>query len=195
MSKLRFSWMIQTICSILSMPVFFACASDAWAALGLAQLRQNRLAEAESSLKRALELDGESVRAQTYMARLLRRTGRQKEADALGKALKEDLYNEDFAAVAPMIAGAAKAAELPPAATAQAGVFPSQPEPRPRRRGLGRWLAGTAVLAAIVGTMLGVIVALTARSPEWTLAGVLLAGVSGVILFLLAAVLLARPQR
>jgi len=57
----------------------------AWAALGLAQFRLHRRADAEASLKRALELDPNDPRAQSAMARLLQEQRQDPKAVALSQ--------------------------------------------------------------------------------------------------------------
>ncbi|MFP3937558.1 MAG: tetratricopeptide repeat protein [Phycisphaerae bacterium] len=61
----------------------------AWAALGLAQYRLGRPAEAKSSLRRALELDPESDRAQMAMESLLRTVGRRSGSQAVAQIMAD----------------------------------------------------------------------------------------------------------
>jgi len=65
-----------------------------WAALGLSLWRQKRHTEAESCLKRALELDPECSFAQAVMADLLAGTGRRVEAAHLATLMDDGSANE-----------------------------------------------------------------------------------------------------
>ena len=64
------------------------CAA-AWAAVGLAQLRLKKWREAEIALQTAVEIDPNSVEAQSAMVRLLKRRGDVRQADALAAALRD----------------------------------------------------------------------------------------------------------
>ncbi len=59
----------------------------AWAALGLAQLRQHRLPVARESLRRALEIDPNDVHAQSVMLTLLKEQGDDARAEALAEVM------------------------------------------------------------------------------------------------------------
>jgi Tfp pilus assembly protein PilF len=61
----------------------------AWAALGLAQYRLKRTPDAKSALRRALELDPTSDRAQLAMESLLRSVGRRSGSAALAQMMEE----------------------------------------------------------------------------------------------------------
>ncbi len=61
----------------------------AWAALGMAQYRMKQTAEAKSSLRRALELDPSSDRAQLAMESLLRSIGRRSGSAAVAQILAD----------------------------------------------------------------------------------------------------------
>jgi Tfp pilus assembly protein PilF len=71
-------------------------SSIAWAALGLAQLRMHRLADAEKSLRRALELNPNDIYAQSAMIALLKEQGKNEQAQALVDRLAEHSGTEEF---------------------------------------------------------------------------------------------------
>ncbi len=72
-------------------------SANAWAALGMAQLRQRRLTESESSLRRALELDPHNPRGQVAMTTLLNATGRHRQAVALASLMDDDPRTRGYA--------------------------------------------------------------------------------------------------
>jgi Tfp pilus assembly protein PilF len=72
-------------------------SSTAWAALGLAMFRMRRRAEAESSLRRALELNPEDIYAQSAMVAVLKEQGQGERALELAGALAEHSGAEDLA--------------------------------------------------------------------------------------------------
>ncbi|MCC6126374.1 MAG: tetratricopeptide repeat protein [Pirellulales bacterium] len=72
-------------------------SSTAWAALGLAQFRMHRQAEAETSLRRALALNPEDIYAQSAMVALLNEQGQGERAQELAGALAEHTGAEDLA--------------------------------------------------------------------------------------------------
>jgi len=74
----------------------FPESSDAWTALGIAQLRLRRAAEAQSSLQRALELEPNHARAQMAMASLLENVGRKDQAAALVKLMADSPETAEF---------------------------------------------------------------------------------------------------
>lgn len=63
--------------------------ATAWAAIGLAQLRQRRAEEAETSIRRALDIDPKCSEAQAAMVRLLKRRGDIRQAEVLAELLRE----------------------------------------------------------------------------------------------------------
>ncbi|MHC4716912.1 MAG: tetratricopeptide repeat protein [Planctomycetota bacterium] len=73
-------------------------SSYAWTALGIAQLRQHRHAEAESSLRRAVQLDKDNAWAKMNLAVLLDRIGKEAEARALVRLLEDDPEAKGFVA-------------------------------------------------------------------------------------------------
>ena len=77
-----------------------AGSSYAWTALGVAQLRQYRHAEAESSLNRAVELDTENTWAKMNLAIVLDETGKHDQARALVELLQDDPQAGGFVAAA-----------------------------------------------------------------------------------------------
>jgi Tfp pilus assembly protein PilF len=72
-------------------------SSTAWAALGLAQLRMHRRADAETSLHRAIELNPDDIYAQSAMVALLQDKGLDREAIKLASRLSEHAGAEDLA--------------------------------------------------------------------------------------------------
>ena len=70
-------------------------SSTAWAALGLAQYRLHRLAEAEASLRRALELNPNNIYAVSAMVGLLQDQRKDDKAEALVSMLKDEAGAED----------------------------------------------------------------------------------------------------
>ena len=75
-----------------------AGSSTAWAALGLAQFRLHRRAEAEVSLRRALELNPNDIYAQSAMVTLLQGRHEDGKAEALAGLLEEHAGAEDLVA-------------------------------------------------------------------------------------------------
>lgn len=77
-----------------------ACAdcSTAWAALGLAQFRLHRPADAEKSLRCALELDPNDIYAQSAMVALLHDCRQDERADALVDLLQKHAGTEEVVA-------------------------------------------------------------------------------------------------
>ncbi len=75
-----------------------AGSSTAWAALGLAQFRLHRRTEAETSLRRALELNPNDIYAQSAMVTLLQDRGEDGKAEALAGLLEEHAGAEDLVA-------------------------------------------------------------------------------------------------
>ncbi|MBN2579906.1 MAG: tetratricopeptide repeat protein [Pirellulales bacterium] len=71
-------------------------SATAWAALGLAQYRLHRLAEAEESLRRALAIDPEDPNAQSVMVLLLQDRGKNAEAEILADHLEAHPGTEDL---------------------------------------------------------------------------------------------------
>jgi Tfp pilus assembly protein PilF len=71
-------------------------SAPAWTALGIAQLRLGLLAQAESALQRALEIDPHHGPAKFVLAGLYVQTGRRKTARALGKLIEEDDLREEL---------------------------------------------------------------------------------------------------
>jgi len=67
-----------------------AGSSTAWAALGRAQHRLHRLADAQSSLQRALQLDPNNVCAQAATVMLLRAKGEDTKAMALADVMQDN---------------------------------------------------------------------------------------------------------
>jgi Tfp pilus assembly protein PilF len=74
-----------------------AASSTAWAALGLAQFRMHRRSEAETSLRRALEINPNDIYAQSAMVALLQEQGQSDEAQTLAGMLKEHAGAEEMA--------------------------------------------------------------------------------------------------
>jgi Tfp pilus assembly protein PilF len=72
-------------------------SSTAWAALGLAQFRMHRQADAETSLRRALSLNPNDIYAQSAMVALLQEQGKEVEAQALAGLLTDHVGAEDLA--------------------------------------------------------------------------------------------------
>jgi Tfp pilus assembly protein PilF len=75
-----------------------ADSSTAWAALGLAQYRLHRHAEAEASLRRALELNPNDIYAQSAMVALLQDRRKDSQAEALVGLLEEHAGTEELVA-------------------------------------------------------------------------------------------------
>ena len=75
-----------------------ANSSTAWAALGLAQYRLHRRAEAEASLRRALELNPNDIYAQSAMVTLLQDRRQDSKAEALVGLLEEHAGTEELVA-------------------------------------------------------------------------------------------------
>jgi tetratricopeptide (TPR) repeat protein len=75
-----------------------ADSSTAWAALGLAQYRLHHRAEAETSLRRALELNPNDIYAQSAMVTLLQDRRQDRKAEALVGLLEEYAGTEDLVA-------------------------------------------------------------------------------------------------
>jgi len=75
-----------------------ADSSTAWAALGQAQFRLHRRAEAEASLRRALQLDPNDIYAQSAMVALLQDRRDDAKAEALVGLLEEHAGTEDLIA-------------------------------------------------------------------------------------------------
>jgi Tfp pilus assembly protein PilF len=75
-----------------------ADSSTAWAALGLSQYRLHRRAEAEASLRRALELNPNDIYAQSAMVTLLQDRRQDSQAEALAGLLEEHAGAEDLVA-------------------------------------------------------------------------------------------------
>lgn len=73
-------------------------SSTAWAALGRAQYRLHRHAEAEASLRRALELDPNDIYAQAEMVAFLHDRRQDGKAEALAGILEEHAGTEDLVA-------------------------------------------------------------------------------------------------
>jgi Tfp pilus assembly protein PilF len=73
-----------------------ADSSTAWAALGLAQYRLHRRHEAETSLRRALQLNPNDIYAQSAMVVLLQDLREDDQAEALADLLKEHSGTEDL---------------------------------------------------------------------------------------------------
>ncbi len=73
-----------------------AASSTAWAALGSAQRRLHRRADAEESLRRALRLNPNDIYAQSAMVTLLQEQRRDAKAEALADLLKEHQGTEEF---------------------------------------------------------------------------------------------------
>jgi Tfp pilus assembly protein PilF len=74
-----------------------ATSSTAWAALGLSQFRMHRRTDAETSLRRALELNPNDIYAQSAMVALLDEQGQDAEAQALADMLSEHAGAEGLA--------------------------------------------------------------------------------------------------
>lgn len=72
-------------------------SSTAWAALGLSQFRMHRRSEAETSLRRAMEINPNDIYAQSAMVALLQEQGHDEEAQALAGRLKEHVGAEELA--------------------------------------------------------------------------------------------------
>ena len=75
-----------------------ANSSTAWAALGLAQYRLHRRAEAEASLRRALRLNPNDIYAQSAMVTLLQDRRQDSKAEALVGLLEERAGTEELVA-------------------------------------------------------------------------------------------------
>jgi len=75
-----------------------ANSSTAWAALGLAQYRLHRHAEAEASLRRALQLNPNDIYAQSAMVALLQDRRQDSKAEALVGLLEEHAGTEELVA-------------------------------------------------------------------------------------------------
>ena len=70
---------------------------DAWAALGMAQYRDKRAAEAEQSLNHALKIDPDSVHCRWVLANIFKWTGQDDKAAALAKLLEEHPGGKQYA--------------------------------------------------------------------------------------------------
>lgn len=77
-----------------------AACPTAWAALGRAQHRLNRLVDAQNSLGRALELDPNNLSAQAAMVMLLRARGDEAKATALARVMEDNPAAAQFLASA-----------------------------------------------------------------------------------------------
>ncbi|MCE5269291.1 MAG: tetratricopeptide repeat protein [Planctomycetaceae bacterium] len=75
-----------------------ADSSTAWAALGMAQLRQHRRVEAEASLRRALQLNPNDLYAQSAMVTLLQHEHDDAKAEALAGLIEEHAGTEELVA-------------------------------------------------------------------------------------------------
>jgi cytochrome c-type biogenesis protein CcmH/NrfG len=73
-----------------------AASSTAWAALGLAQYRLHRLADAESSLRQALHLNPNDIYAVSAMVALLQDQRKDDKAEALVNLLKDEAGAEEL---------------------------------------------------------------------------------------------------
>jgi Tfp pilus assembly protein PilF len=71
-------------------------SATAWAALGLCQFRAHQRSEAETSLRRALELNPRDVYARSVMAALLQERGKNRKAEALADMLEDHPGTEEF---------------------------------------------------------------------------------------------------
>jgi len=129
----------------------FPESPDAWTALGIAQLRRRRTAEARSSLRRALELEPNHARAQMAMASLLENTGNRDQAAALIKLMEDSPETDEFRRLyyeeQEQQEAFRRFAETPTQA-------PEKP-PEPARRGLRFvWIIVVAIVAATMAAAL-----------------------------------------
>jgi Tfp pilus assembly protein PilF len=129
---------------------------EGWAALGLAQLRLGLKAEAESSLKRALELDPNNARAQVYMGKFLYDAGRENEAAAIAKLMQDTPGLEDLA---DQLAEAVRARRTA-AMLARRRQFAEALAGRAGKYKNFRWLKVVLVIAAAAAAALAVLLSL-----------------------------------
>lgn len=156
-------------------------SADGHAALGLALFRQNRYDEAETQLRKALDIDPRCTRGQTYLAALMRRTGRQSQEKDLSRVLQDNLYEGDFS---QMIVDRDRQREViavlydhPVVEEADAPAAP----PRPKL-GAGRWILSAALAGMTAG---GVAITLLAETGSLAVLGYTTAATAGGLLMLL----------
>jgi Flp pilus assembly protein TadD len=123
-----------------------ANSATAWAALGMAQFRMHRRAEAEESLRRALTLNPQDVAAQSAMVLLLQEQGRNVQAEILADRLEAHPGTEELVET---VRQQAKHRRL--AARLIARRLPVESAPAGNFRRL--WI-GVLLTAAVVGGML-----------------------------------------
>jgi len=144
-----------------------ADSSYSWTALGIAQLRRHRHAEAETSLNRAVQLDADNAWAKMNLAVVLEKMGKHGTAQALLKLLHDDPQAQGFVAAAR-----------------QAGTGSAVKRPRTDRAGYVKRFSGSSgartwtyhakwIIPALLagGTAIGLVAALGA--PGVILAGML----------------------
>jgi len=118
-------------------------SSTAWAALGLAQHRLHRRDDAETSLRRALELDPNNVYAQSAMVVLLQDRRQDPKAEALAELLKDVPGTEDFIASVRREAKQRQIAKM----LVEREALPEAPtDDSPRRRAV--WVITLAIMIA-----------------------------------------------
>jgi len=116
--------------------------STAWAALGLAQYKLHHRAEAETSLRRALELNPQDLYAQGAMVMLLQDRGLDDQAEVLAEQVGKAPGTEEFVA---SIRDEAKRRQIARMLVERNALPEPTAEESPRR-----WAAWTVGLALIV---------------------------------------------
>jgi Tfp pilus assembly protein PilF len=127
-----------------------ATSSTAWAALGLAQYRLHRRAEAEASLRRALELNPNDIYAQSAMVTLLQDRRQDGRAEALVGLLAEYAGTEDLVAAVRDEAKRRKIGGM----LIERKVDVDAP-PRESRSALWVWVIAAATLVGILFSLFG----------------------------------------
>jgi Tfp pilus assembly protein PilF len=128
-----------------------AASSTAWAALGLAQYRLHRRAEAEASLRRALELNPNDIYAQSAMVTLLQDRRQDGRAEALVGLLAEHAGTEDLVAAVRDEAKRRKIGRM----LVERKVDVDAP-PRESRSALWVWVIAAATLVGLLYSFFGV---------------------------------------
>ena len=118
-------------------------SSTAWAALGLAQYRLHRRHQAETSLRRALELDPNDLYAQSAMVVLLQ--DQRKDAKAQAHLLEDSPGTEEFV---ESVRAEAKRRQIDALLLERKVGQDAVLDESPRRRGL--WLCMAAVMIALL---------------------------------------------
>jgi Tfp pilus assembly protein PilF len=127
-----------------------ADSSTAWAALGLAQFRLHRFTEAETSLRRALELNPNDIYAQSAMVTLLQDRRQDSKAEALAGLLEEHVGAEDLVAAVRDEAKRRRIGRM----LVERKVDIDAPPPQPRS-GAWVWVLAVATLIGLLFSLSG----------------------------------------